>query len=689
MLAAAEEGLFGTLYIFDLSRLARESIINATTLKKLVYKYKVRIVSLTEGVDSNNQGWFTLATVLGLQHEQYLKTLGANVLRGLIGNLLDGLSVGDLAYGYGSVPVPGADERRHGRNKRTRKKYVIKEQEASSVKRVFHWFVKEEQPIQWIVRELNRLKAPRDKRSRGQKWGRAAVINMLRRTKYIGIWPWGEFQNQRDSETGEVYQEPRDEEEWKKWVRHLPELKIVDEEIFAKAQRRLDENEAKCAEFRDDDGTFKGSPKELRIPAIFSSGAFDVPNVAQFSTWPALAGNISPVLVLGDGVCKCRTMLPRKLAKERILNEIGRRILDDSAWRRAVHEAAMRAWDTFQSEVPGELQTTHEQIREIERRISNLIDQMEEGNAPPDVRDRFDARREEKERLLRHAGELERRTKQTPRPMMPEQIDEALEDLQVVLSSGTPAAAIALGNLIGDVDFCQVSRPGRKRPFLRGEFVLRARNVVNAINGTGGTESSNGPAGPDVAGEKIAIEFVEPDPKYEQSDLAKQLRDNGMANWEIAEQLGLCYSRVTFLWRFWYERRGLAAPKGCDRPKRKQRETPLYQQIADVATQKWEAGESESAIGRDFKTTQATVREAIAWWHGCRQLPVPRFKNRRQTQVERVGSMSEAGSTLAEIAQKMHRSTNTVRKMLGEFYTTNGEVRPDGRTQRHRLRVRT
>ena len=69
-----------------------------------------RVVSLTEGVDSNNQGWFTLATILGLQHEQFLKTLGANVMRGLIGNLLDGLSVGDLAYGYGSVAVPGSED---------------------------------------------------------------------------------------------------------------------------------------------------------------------------------------------------------------------------------------------------------------------------------------------------------------------------------------------------------------------------------------------------------------------------------------------------------------------------------------------------------------------------------------------------------------------------------------------------
>ena len=223
MLAAAQAGLFDTLYVFDLSRLARESIINVTTLKKLVYKYKVRVVSLTEGVDSNNQGWETLATILGLQHEQYLRTLGANVLRGQIGNVLDGHSVGDLTYGFGSVPIPGIETLRRGRNERPPKKYVINESEAVWVRRVFYWFVRERRSIRWIVCELNRLNAPRDNRSRGRKWGRSAVINLLRRTKYVGIWTWGVSQNHRDPETGDIYKEPRDEDEWKKWVRHLPE----------------------------------------------------------------------------------------------------------------------------------------------------------------------------------------------------------------------------------------------------------------------------------------------------------------------------------------------------------------------------------------------------------------------------------------------------------------------------------
>jgi len=309
MLAAAQEGLFGTLYVFDLSRLTRESVVNATTLRRLVYKYKVRVVSLTEGVDSNVQGWEMLATLLGLQHEQYLRTLGANVLRGLIGNLLDGLSVGDLAYGYGSVPVHGHKKRRRGRNQRPPKRYVLKEREAKWVRRIFAWFVTERQAIQWIVRELNRLNAPRDRRSRRKKWGRAAVINILRRTKYIGVWPWGEYRNQRDSDTGEIYKEPRDEEEWKPWIRHLPELRIVDDEIFAEAQRILDENEEKCAEFRGEEGAFTGSPNDQSHPRHLLQRRVRCGECGAYLYVVSQRGLACPGA--RDGVCTCRTMLPR------------------------------------------------------------------------------------------------------------------------------------------------------------------------------------------------------------------------------------------------------------------------------------------------------------------------------------------------------------------------------------------
>jgi uncharacterized protein YjcR len=167
------------------------------------------------------------------------------------------------------------------------------------------------------------------------------------------------------------------------------------------------------------------------------------------------------------------------------------------------------------------------------------------------------------------------------------------------------------------------------------------------------------------------------------SDKVKELYDAGVANWEIAEQLGIRPSRVTLLYNVWHERHKLPVPNRAERPKRKRRETPLYKRIAGEAKLRWEAGDSESEIGRDFETTQATVRDAIAWWHTSRNLPVPKFEDRRNTQMELAASLYEAGCTITEIAEKkLQVSITTVRKMLDEWFASKGEVRPDGRSRR-------
>ena len=82
MLAAGHARKFAVLYVFNLARLARESVIGMPTLKDLVYNCGVRVISVTEGLDTNQEGWVVLATILCLQHEQYIKTLSADVRRG-------------------------------------------------------------------------------------------------------------------------------------------------------------------------------------------------------------------------------------------------------------------------------------------------------------------------------------------------------------------------------------------------------------------------------------------------------------------------------------------------------------------------------------------------------------------------------------------------------------------------------
>ena len=94
MLAAAAAGQFSTLHFHNLSRLARESVITMPLRKKLVHVDRVRVVSVTEGIDSDRDGWDVLATILCVMHERYIKDLGANVFRGQEGAVLARRSTG-------------------------------------------------------------------------------------------------------------------------------------------------------------------------------------------------------------------------------------------------------------------------------------------------------------------------------------------------------------------------------------------------------------------------------------------------------------------------------------------------------------------------------------------------------------------------------------------------------------------
>ena len=72
LLDAAAAGKIAAVYFHGLSRLARELVISLPILKTLVYVNKVRVVSVSEGVDSNRNGWDLMAMFLGFQHEHTL-----------------------------------------------------------------------------------------------------------------------------------------------------------------------------------------------------------------------------------------------------------------------------------------------------------------------------------------------------------------------------------------------------------------------------------------------------------------------------------------------------------------------------------------------------------------------------------------------------------------------------------------
>lgn len=209
LLLAAEEGRFSVLYFYSLSRLAREQAISIPVLKRLVHKFGIRVIVVTDGIDSNDSTWELVATIYGIVNQQFLTDLSASVFRGLEGSLLSGRSIGDHCLGYKSVTDCPVDKQAGRTKHKPARWYDIDEAQAAWVRKIFAWFVNERRTISWMTQQLNNLGAPKDHRSSRPDWHRDSVITVLTNPKYVGMWYWGLMQNQRDPESGDQWQQPR------------------------------------------------------------------------------------------------------------------------------------------------------------------------------------------------------------------------------------------------------------------------------------------------------------------------------------------------------------------------------------------------------------------------------------------------------------------------------------------------
>ena len=57
-------------------------MISLPLLKHLVYNLGVRVISVTDGIDSDNTAWELIAHIMSIISEQYVRDLAANVFRG-------------------------------------------------------------------------------------------------------------------------------------------------------------------------------------------------------------------------------------------------------------------------------------------------------------------------------------------------------------------------------------------------------------------------------------------------------------------------------------------------------------------------------------------------------------------------------------------------------------------------------
>jgi len=230
---AAENKEFEAVVVDDLSRLSRSNHQMLTLVLKFNY-YQVKLISVSDGIVTDDENSKLGIQIRGLVNELYLDDLKKKTVRGLEGQKLRGFSAGENVYGYYTKPVGELKLNKKGQAKYEGMVHKINPEEAEIVKRIFKEFTNDNS-IHKIVNKLNEDKVPTKKSMHGG-WNQSTVSRILKNEKYIGIWDWKKRKNVRDPITGKKKTVPRPIKDRIPIFRE--DLIIIDKETWEKATKR-------------------------------------------------------------------------------------------------------------------------------------------------------------------------------------------------------------------------------------------------------------------------------------------------------------------------------------------------------------------------------------------------------------------------------------------------------------------
>ncbi len=232
----AQAGQFGIVLAEALDRISRDQADVATFYKHLKFA-GVPIVTLSEGEISE-----LYVGLKGTMNALFLKDLAAKTHRGIRGRVEEGKSGDGLCFGYNVIKQLDA------RGDPIRGDREINEAEAKVVRRIFREFAAGAGP-RTIARTLNEEGVPgpagklwSDTTIRGHvKRGTGLVNNEL----YIGRLIWNRLRYIKDPSTGKRVSRLNPKSQW--IIKDVPELRIVDDELWQSVRARQDEIAEKFA----------------------------------------------------------------------------------------------------------------------------------------------------------------------------------------------------------------------------------------------------------------------------------------------------------------------------------------------------------------------------------------------------------------------------------------------------------
>lgn len=215
MMADAERGLFDMLVVKDISRFARNTVDLLQNIRKLK-ALGIETQFLTANMTSMGNSEFVL-TIFGALAQEESANTSKRVKFGKKINAEKG-RVPNIVYGYDKTIGDYFN-------------LTINAEEAATVRQIYKWYTEEGYGAAKISNMLNQ-RGSRTKRN--CSWSQNAICRILTNEIYVGKIVNGK-QEVVDFLTGQ--RSEKDETEW--LVMERPDLRIVDDETFEKAQEIL------------------------------------------------------------------------------------------------------------------------------------------------------------------------------------------------------------------------------------------------------------------------------------------------------------------------------------------------------------------------------------------------------------------------------------------------------------------
>ena len=380
---------FDVVLAESLDRISRDQEDIAGVYKRLTFA-GVRMVTLSEGDISELH-----IGLKGTMGALYLKDLADKTRRGLRGRVEDGKSGGGNSYGYRVVRRTGAD----GEPERGERE--IDPAEAAIVRRIFTDYAAGKSPRR-IAHQLNAEDVPGPRR---EGWGPSTLFGNVKRGNgilnnelYIGRLVWNRQRFLKDPETGRRVSRLNPEEDWV--VHDVPELRIIDDDLWAKVKKRQATIRARYVK---EDGN--GLTATRRTRYLFSG----------LIKCSECGGGYSMVYrdlfgcstVKNKGTCGNHARVSRQELESRILGALRNHLMNPARFQEFCEEYT-REINRLRMEGAAELEAKRAELQRVEGQIGKIIQAVMDGFYSPSMKERMpllEARKAELIRELEHAKE--------------------------------------------------------------------------------------------------------------------------------------------------------------------------------------------------------------------------------------------------------------------------------------------